>query len=71
MGDMLVGHGYLMSFSFAPEEAPVKADDGKVSLSLSLYPAFFPPPQSLNTVKAFSFHTTLPEGFVATPARAL
>lgn len=60
-----------MLFSLAPTEASIQTDNGKVTLSLSLHSAFFPPPQCFDTVKAFSFATILPEGIVTPPAEAL
>lgn len=61
----------LVFSSLVPKEASIQTDNEKVTLSLSLHSAFFPPPQCFNTVKAFSFATILPEGIVAPPAEAL
>lgn len=71
MGHEIVAHCCLISFFLAPKEASVKPDNRKVTLSFSFYPAFFPPPQCFNTVKAFWFTAILPKGFVATPSPAL
>lgn len=60
-----------MFFSLAPKQGSIQTDNGKVTLSLSLHSAYFPPPQCFNTVKAFSFATILPEGIVAPLAEAL